>query len=206
MGNETTWQVTGKGISRRSLMRSAAFGVGSAALVPALTAGRVLAASDPVLAPLKTFEFDEATIGELQRRMASGEISSRSLTEAYLQRIDEIDDAKKLPGLNAVIEVNPDALAIVAKLDEEHKSKGVRGPMHGIPVLIKDNIDTADRMQTTAGSLALGGIETVSGFDGCEKVARGRGGDSWQDQSQRVGEYALQPLQQRMERSRRADS
>lgn len=155
MRNETTWQVTEKRISRRSLIRSAAFGAGSAALVPALTAGRVLAASDPVPAPLKPFEFNEATIGELQRRMASGEISSRSLTEAYLERIDEIDDAKKHPGLNAVIEVNPDALAIAAELDKERNAKGVHGSMHGIPVLIKDNIDTADRMQTTAGSLAL---------------------------------------------------
>ena len=110
MGNKTSSQVAGRGISRRSLIRNAAVGAGSAALVPALTAGRVFAASDPVPAlPLKPFEFDEATVGDLQRRMASGEISSRSLTEAYLERIDEIDDAKKHPGLNAVIEVNPDA-------------------------------------------------------------------------------------------------
>ncbi len=187
-------------------MRSAAFGAGSAALVPALTAGRVLAASDPVPAPLKPFEFDEATIGELQQRMASGEISARSLTEAYLQRIDEIDNQKSIPGLNAVIEVNPDALAIAAELDKERKAKGVRGPMHGIPVLIKDNIDTADRMQTTAGSLALGGIEAVAGFGGCEKVARGGCGNSWKNQSQRMGKHALQPFHQRMERPRRADS
>jgi amidase len=114
-----------------------------------------LAPSDQVPARPKPFEFDEATVGDLQRRMASGEISSRSLTEAYLVRIDEIDDAKKRPGLNAVIEANPDAVAIATELDNERKVKGKRGPMHGIPVLIKDNIDTADRMQTTAGSLAL---------------------------------------------------
>jgi amidase len=157
MENKTSLQLTGKEISRRSLMRSAALGAGAAALAPALSGGRAIAASSSEGAKIKPFEFDEATIGDLQRRMASGEISARSLTEAYLERIDEIDDAKKHPGLNAVIEVNPDALAIATELDKEHKSKGVRGPMHGIPVLIKDNIDTADRMQTTAGSLALVG-------------------------------------------------
>ncbi len=87
--------------------------------------------------------------------MKSGELSAHSLTQAYLERINEID--KNGPKLNSVIEVNPDALSIADGLDQEPKQKGPRGPMHGIPVLIKDNIDTADRMQTTAGSLALAG-------------------------------------------------
>ena len=87
--------------------------------------------------------------------MSSGEISAEALTQAYLERINEID--KSGPTLNSVIEVNPDALAIAASLDKERKEKGGRGPLHGIPVLIKDNIDTADNMQTTAGSLALVG-------------------------------------------------
>ncbi len=87
--------------------------------------------------------------------MKSGELSARSLTQTYLERIDEVD--KRGPTLNSVIEVNPGALAIAAALDKERQSKGPRGPMHGIPVLIKDNIETADRMQTTAGSLALVG-------------------------------------------------
>ena len=78
--------------------------------------------------------------------------------------------------------------------------------MHGIPVLIKDNIDTADRMQTTAGSLALVGSKPAQDSDGREKVARGRRGYSREDQSERMGKHALQPLHQRMERSRRADS
>ena len=87
--------------------------------------------------------------------MASGKYTSRALTEKYLARIDEID--KRGPMLNSVIELNPDALAIAESLDKERKGKAPRGPLHGIPVVIKDNIDTADRMQTTAGSLALVG-------------------------------------------------
>ena len=99
------------------------------------------------------FPFAEATIDDLQRRMAAGELTSRALTAAYLERIEEIDRGE--PKLNSVIEVNPEALAIAEKLDAERRSGRVRGPLHGIPILIKDNIATADFMQTTAGSLAL---------------------------------------------------
>jgi amidase len=105
-------------------------------------------------APVKTFELDEMTIEELQNGMKSGKYTSHSITEKYLQRIEEID--KRGPAINAVIEINPDALTIAKSLDSERKTKGSsRGPLHGIPILIKDNIDTADRMMTTAGSLAL---------------------------------------------------
>jgi amidase len=151
------------GISRRVLLRNAAMGAGTAALVPAFSAGRAVASSEPAATRSDAFEFDEVTISDLQRRMTIGEISARSLTQAYLARIEKIDSstAKGGRGLNAVIEVNPDALAIAADLDKERKSKGPCGPMHGIPVLIKDNIDTADRMQTTAGSLALVGSKPV---------------------------------------------
>jgi amidase len=96
---------------------------------------------------------DEITIADLQAGMASGKYSARSITEKYLARIEEID--KQGPALNSVIEVNPEAMAIADALDKERKENHLRGPMHGIPVLIKDNIDTADSMQTTAGSLAL---------------------------------------------------
>ena len=85
--------------------------------------------------------------------MQSGQLTSVALTQAYLQRIAAIDRAG--PRLSAVLELNPDALAIAAQLDAERKAGRVRGPLHGIPILIKDNLDTADRMQTTAGSLAL---------------------------------------------------
>jgi amidase len=99
------------------------------------------------------FELDEITIGELQDAMKSGKFSARAIAEKYLERIAAID--KSGPMVNSVIETNPDALEIAEALDKERKEKGARGPLHGIPILIKDNIATADRMQTTAGSLAL---------------------------------------------------
>jgi amidase len=104
---------------------------------------------------VKPFELDEATITDLQEAMKSGKHTGRRIAEMYLARIDEID--KRGPAINAVIEINPDALSIADALDRERKQKGPRGPLHGIPILIKDNIDTADRMNTTAGSLALAG-------------------------------------------------
>lgn len=118
-----------------------------------LAGGAALART--LAAPQKAFELEEATVTDLQARMKSGEITAQSLAERYLARIDEID--KRGPAVNAIIELNPDALAIAAALDKERREKGPRGPLHGIPVLIKDNIDTADRMMTTAGSLALAG-------------------------------------------------
>lgn len=102
------------------------------------------------------FNLEEATIDELQRRMASGQETSRSLVEKYLARIAEVD--AQGPMLRSVLEVNPDAPSIADALDEERRARGPRGPLHGIPVLLKDNIATADRMQTTAGSLALEGV------------------------------------------------
>src|SRR5258706_13052101 len=89
--------------------------------------------------------------------MSAGRITSRALTAQYLNRIKAIDKAG--PRINAVIEVNPDALAIAAALDKERKQKGPRGPLHGVPVLIKDNIATADRMQTTAGAPPLARVK-----------------------------------------------
>jgi amidase len=106
------------------------------------------------------FELNEATIDELQEKMKNGTYTSRSLAELYIQRINNID--KNGPALNAVIELNPDALAIADAMDAERKSGNVRGAMHGIPVLIKDNIDTADKMLTTAGSLALEGYKAAA--------------------------------------------
>jgi amidase len=99
------------------------------------------------------FEHAEATVADLQRSQAEGKLTARALTESCFARMDEIDVAG--PRLNSVIERNPDALAIAGELDRERREKGARGPLHGIPVLIKDNIDTADRMRTSAGSLAL---------------------------------------------------
>ena len=99
------------------------------------------------------FVLNEITIDGLQQKMKSGEYTSRSITQLYLDRIDAID--KKGPAINAVIEINPDALSIADEMDKERKAGKIRGPLHGIPVLIKDNINTGDKMMTTAGALAL---------------------------------------------------
>jgi amidase len=148
---------------RRFLQGSLAGGVG-ALMLPAFAGARAvkaLAASPAGVAQadVKPFELDEITVADLQAGMTSGKFSARSLTEKYLARIEEVD--KQGIGLNSVLEVNPDALAIAEGLDKERADEHVRGPLHGIPVLIKDNIDTADRMQTTAGSLALLGSKPV---------------------------------------------
>ena len=101
------------------------------------------------------FALNEITIDSLQEKMKSGTYTSKAVTQLYLDRIHQIDKAG--PRLNAIIEINPDALSIAEAMDAERKNGKVRGPLHGIPVLIKDNIDTADKMQTTAGALALEG-------------------------------------------------
>lgn len=98
---------------------------------------------------------DELTVGDLQGKMKSGELTSKAITEFYLKKIEQVD--KNGPAINAVIELNPDALTIATQLDKERSENKIRGPLHGIPVLIKDNIDTADQMLTTAGSIALEG-------------------------------------------------
>jgi len=100
-------------------------------------------------------DIEEATIAELQARMTAGSITAEELASAYLLRIDAID--RSGPRLNSVIELNPDAMAIARARDGERAHGHVRGPLHGIPILLKDNIDTADGMMTTAGSLALVG-------------------------------------------------
>jgi amidase len=119
-------------------------------------AGCVLTLANPASAlSAPAFELDELTIADLQQALQSGKYSSRALVEKYTDRINDID--KKGPALRSIIELNPDAEAIAAALDRERKEHGARGPLHGIPILVKDNIDTADRMMTTAGSLALVG-------------------------------------------------
>jgi len=142
--------------SRRNFLRNAVIASSAAAAYPALGAAREFIRPGKALAgEVKPFELDEITIAELQDGMNSGKFRARSLVENYKSRIEEID--KRGPAVNAVIELNPEAEAIADALDQERKAKGPRGPMHGIPVLIKDNVDTADRMMTTAGSLALVG-------------------------------------------------
>src|SRR5580658_170119 len=145
--------------SRRSFLKTTLTGGATAALIPlypALRAAREIASPVPG-SETKPFELDEITISDLQDGMESGKFTARSLVEMYSERIAEID--KSGPVINSIIELNPDAIPIAEALDRERKAKGPRGPMHGVPVLIKDNIDTADKMMTTAGSLALVGAK-----------------------------------------------
>jgi amidase len=144
---------------RRHFIRGTLLTGAAAAALPALATAREFVASPAPQAQVKSFELDEATIADLQSGMTSGKYTSHSITERYLARIDEID--RHGPALASVLEVNPDALAMADAADTERKSGHTRGRMHGIPVLIKDNIDTADRMQTTAGSLALLGSKPI---------------------------------------------
>lgn len=109
------------------------------------------------------FPLNEITVFELQKKMKEGEYSSRKLTELYLKRIAAIDQSG--PTLNSVIEINPEALSIADTMDQERKAGKLRGPLHGIPILIKDNINTGDKMMTTAGALALkGNVVTKDAF------------------------------------------
>jgi amidase len=114
----------------------------------------------PTLAeqPISDFELDEITVRGLQAGMEEGRFTARRVTELYLGRIEAIDkDGEGRPGLHSIIEVNAEALSVAEALDRERKEKGARGPLHGVPVLLKDNVGTSDRMTTTAGSLALEG-------------------------------------------------
>lgn len=146
-------------LDRRSFLHSATvLGVASLAGVrasggaPLHAAERVASAPRPWRADAD-FELNEATVGQLQEWMTSGRYNSVAITTLYLSRIATIDDSG--PKLTSIIETNPDALEIAARMDAERRSGRVRGPLHGIPILLKDVFDTADRMRTTAGSLAL---------------------------------------------------
>jgi amidase len=142
---------------RRFLQASLLVGASAAAASSRITLGAsTLEALNPAPGPdAGSFELDEITVNGLQEGMVSGRFTAQSITEKYLARIESID--KHGPAINSVIEVNPDAMSIAKALDKERKQKHLRGPLHGIPILIKDNIDTSDRMMTTAGSLALVG-------------------------------------------------
>src|ERR1700720_347486 len=144
--------------ARRKFIQASLLAGASAAVLsprPSLGASRNVSPAFQTKGSAGSFELDEITVGELQDGMTSGRFTAHSITEKYLARIDAID--KHGPAINSVIEVNPDALDIAKGLDKERKQKHLRGPLHGIPVLIKDNIDTSDRMMTTAGSLAMVG-------------------------------------------------
>jgi amidase len=146
-------------MKRRQFLHHGTQAAVAATLLPlaaGATASPAAAAPEtPITQLAADFDVVEASITDLQARLQSGKSTSRDLCRHYLDRIAKID--KQGPTLNAIIELNPDALSIADALDKERKAGKVRGPLHGIPVLLKDNIDTGDKMQTTAGALALAG-------------------------------------------------
>lgn len=141
-------------MKRRNFLQTSALGCALAITRPSMAIA-IEPNPDSSYLPPPAFELDETTIADLQKSLQAGENSSQSLVKKYIDRINEID--KNGPAINSVIEINPEADAIAAALDQERRERRLRGPLHGIPILIKDNIDTADRMMTTAGSLALVG-------------------------------------------------
>ncbi|RNI29159.1 amidase [Rufibacter latericius] len=157
-------------MNRRNFLRTgslagitlSAFGLGACATTPTATAAPETATKETTgeATPATTattdptdFQLNEVTIQELQRKMQSGELTSKAITQLYLDRIQAVD--KSGPKINSVIEVNPDALQFAEEMDQERKSGKIRGPLHGIPVMVKDNVDTHDKMSTSAGALAL---------------------------------------------------
>jgi len=138
-------------LSRRDFLRGAAAAATTTASLAAVP--QIALADSDRFVDTDRHGLVDVTIAELQARMRAGRLTARELVEQYLERISDID--RHGPKVNSVLEVNPDARAIADALDRERRQKGPRGPLHGIPILLKDNVDTADRMNTTAGSLAL---------------------------------------------------
>ena len=155
---------SGDGVPRRTFLRYGALGAALALPTPVGTLRSVSEHSTPVRdSPHPSEELDELTIDDLQKRMAAGQETSKSLAEKYLARIEALD--RQGPTLRSVIETNPDAIADADRLDAERKAGKVRGALHGIPILVKDNVAVTGRMSTTAGSLALdGSIAPVDAF------------------------------------------
>src|SRR5438128_969638 len=147
MSDESSRPWSSKLTRRDALKLGALAGVGAS--VAGLAANEITAVSAPS-------ELNEKTIVELQVLMSKGELTAVGLLDFYLNRIGSLDQGG--PRVNSIIELNPDARAIARALDQERRQNGPRGPLHGIPILLKDNIDTHDKMQTAAGSLALVGI------------------------------------------------
>jgi len=138
-------------MKRRTFFKTTAIS-GSALAMTGMAACTTATENKPESPDFTSFDLNEITVDQLQQKMKSRELTAEQICQKYLNRIKLVD-----PELKAVIELNPDALAIARNLDEERKNGKVRGPLHGIPIVIKDNIDTGDKMQTTAGSLALEG-------------------------------------------------
>lgn len=155
--------------SRRGFLKTGLAG-GAAAMLPTFSAAGKSGVTSLPATVIEPSELEDVSIAELQEGMRTGKYTARSLAEKYLERIDEID--KEGPALHGIIELNPDALDIADALDKERKEKGERSPMHGIPIVIKDNLDTADKMATTAGSLALVGSKPPSDSFAVQQLRR----------------------------------
>lgn len=140
-------------MKRRTFLQSSALGAVAISALPIASCGTKEKDNAILIGETDNFELNEITVDELQQMMADKSISSEKIVQLYLKRIEAAD--KNGPSLNAVIELNPDALEQARLLDTERSEGNIRGPLHGIPVMIKDNIDTGDKMMTTAGSLAL---------------------------------------------------
>jgi amidase len=149
---------------RKFLFNTTATGLSVAVAASACNTSKAIASSGTEdHSAAAAFDLNEVTVDELQAKMQRGEMTSKKLAQKYLDRIAAID--KQGPAINAVIELNPDALAIAEAMDKERKAGKVRGPLHGIPVLIKDNINTGDKMMTTAGAAALiGNVASSDAF------------------------------------------
>ncbi|MFZ0454696.1 MAG: amidase [Ignavibacteriaceae bacterium] len=145
--------------SRRSFLKKSMAGGIAAVTLPALTFGEKASSAFLNNYEIPPFDLGEISVDEIRDGFKSGKYTVKDIAEKYISRIKSLD--KDGPAVNSVIELNPDALKIAEELDKELKEKGPRSPLHGIPILIKDNIDTADRMQTTAGSLALVGSKPL---------------------------------------------
>ncbi|HTD23201.1 MAG TPA: amidase [Terriglobales bacterium] len=172
--NNPTQPKEDTGVARRDFLKWSALAGTGASIAGALSAPAVLRAETRTDSDDVPTRFNEATVAELQAAMASGETSSAELTHFYLRRIRALDkDDQDGPGVNSIIEVNPDALVLAHAADELREQGKVLGPLHGIPVLLKDNIDTGDRMQTTAGSFALAGVPAVQDSTVAAKLRAG---------------------------------
>src|SRR5262249_58890808 len=157
------------GSTRRDFLRTSGIAAAGRAVAP------LLAACGTVRIPGAGINVEEITVAELQAAMTAGRLDAETLVNMYLSRIQSVD--RSGPTLRSVQEINPDAIAIARALDEERRGGRVRGPLHGIPILLNDNIATADKMETTAGALAPGGARPRGGPAPARGARAGGGGD-----------------------------